>query len=209
MISLQMKYALNIALSVFFTTNIYGASISRNGDETNAKEASLQRSGKSETGNQGLLEFSKGRLKLTARITVGETRKGKFCMFCKVDIVFTHSKDLNLFAANFIQLIVSGTGNQSLCFNDYIFDKYNDYEWNYQNLDKWEDELCKTGKIQSPVNLPRSGILSNIEETHNYFKFYDIISYNNNLCVKDIYFHLSFCQSKYGKPSFPSVRFIA
>ena len=76
MIFLPMKYALSILVFVFFTKNVNGASISRNQDDINTKDASLQRSGKSETGNQGLFEFSKGRLKLTARITVGETRTG-------------------------------------------------------------------------------------------------------------------------------------
>ena len=76
MVFLRMKYALSIFVSVLFTKTVHGASISRNQDNLNPKDASLQRSGKSETGNQGLLEFSKGRLKLTARITVGETRTG-------------------------------------------------------------------------------------------------------------------------------------
>ena len=172
MISLRMKYTLSSVVFVCFTTDVNGASISKNQDDINAKDTSLQRSGKSETGSQGLLEFSKGRLKLTARITVGETRTG-IQHFLKVFNSYRHNsltliKRLKSIESNFIQILVSGTGNQSLCFNDYIFDKYNDYEWNYQNLDKWEDELCKTGKVQSPVNLPRSGILSNIEEAHNY-----------------------------------------
>ena len=76
MISLRMKYTLSSVVFVCFTTDVNGASISKNQDDINAKDTSLQRSGKSETGSQGLLEFSKGRLKLTARITVGETRTG-------------------------------------------------------------------------------------------------------------------------------------
>ena len=90
MISLRMNYAVSIFASVIFTKTVYGASISKNQDNLNATDASLQRSGKSETGNQGLLEFSKGRLKLTARITVGETRTGKLCTFCKLDILCRH-----------------------------------------------------------------------------------------------------------------------
>ena len=43
-----------------------------------------------------------------------------------------------------------------------MFDKYNDYEWDYQNLDKWEDELCKEGKKQSPVNLPRTSTFAQL-----------------------------------------------
>ena len=40
-----------------------------------------------------------------------------------------------------------------------MFQKYNDYEWNYQNSDGWDDKLCTEGINQSPVNLPRIGKL--------------------------------------------------
>ena len=45
------------------------------------------------------------------------------------------------------------------CFNENMFQKYNDYEWNYQNSDGWDDKLCTEGINQSPVNLPRIGKL--------------------------------------------------
>ena len=75
---IENKIVLNICFFVALIKIANGASISGKHNYEYDGSSSLQRSGKSSIDEQELLEFSKGRLKLTARITVGEPQKGNF-----------------------------------------------------------------------------------------------------------------------------------
>ena len=78
MANIENKVGLTICFFIAITKVIKGASITvKQNDEYDANK-SFHRSGKSVPENQEFLEYSKGRLKLTARITVGEPQKGTF-----------------------------------------------------------------------------------------------------------------------------------
>ena len=78
MAKIETNVALIIWLFIAITKVIKGASITVKQNNEYDTNKSFHRSGKSVQENQEFLEYSKGRLKLTARITVGEPQKGTF-----------------------------------------------------------------------------------------------------------------------------------
>ena len=77
MMYFSIIYALSVYLFISLLEIANSASIDNKQNTRYDKKALLQLNEKSVSGAQELLEFSKGRLKLTARITVGKAQKGK------------------------------------------------------------------------------------------------------------------------------------